>query len=232
MPTAQLLTADTFNSSGTTLVSASFTPTNNALLVAIAFWSDARTSGRNIPTASGGGLTWTQRTGGIASADGEIGGAIWTAQVTTGASMTVTLTTTASWYTNGGSMAVYQVTDHNTSNPIDATAISLDPSAYSGAKNVNFTSTPKASSVLLGGGMIDEEPADSSYITSGTGWSSDFFESHPSLAWIHTRFQQSTGTSASQLSFANISTNWSHAIAGIAINAATSPERFITIAYW
>jgi hypothetical protein len=225
-------TAETYTSStSTTMVSASFTPSNSSLIVVLGFWSDSRTSSWTLPTISGGGLSWDTRVSRIAASQYQFGYGIWTAPVTTGVSMTATLTSGASWYDNGGSMAVYSITGHNSSSPVNATAESFVNTSYSGAKSINFSTTPAASSILLGGGIIDEDGSALVDMTSGTGWTSD----HGAVGdtWIMSRFQNSTGASTSQLAFANIQAFYQHAIAGIAINEAPigTPRSFTIIYY-
>lgn len=75
--------------------SASFTPANNSLLVVCVNWDEYNTSSTH--TVSGGSLTWTQRVERNYDDSGSHAGgaAIWTAPVSTGASMTVTVTRAA-----------------------------------------------------------------------------------------------------------------------------------------
>lgn len=79
-----------------------FTPADGALLVAVHF---RFRSGTSTPGSalSGGGLTWTQRVNHLhaSSLDWDPAVAIWTAPVTTGASMTVTATTSTATHRHG-----------------------------------------------------------------------------------------------------------------------------------
>src|SRR6185369_16914949 len=76
------------------IVTSSFTPPNNSLLVVVASWENDGTPG--VSSVSGGGLTWTKI---LSTSPHFFGGSapdyylyveIWIAQVSTGASMTVT----------------------------------------------------------------------------------------------------------------------------------------------
>jgi hypothetical protein len=80
-------------SGGGTALSGSFTPANNSLLVCCINCDES--PGPNVVTPSGGGWAWTERVarGQTDSAEGLA--SIWTAPVTTGASMTITLTRTS-----------------------------------------------------------------------------------------------------------------------------------------
>lgn len=85
------------------MTSASFTPADNSLLVLCLNWDEGSTSSLVVWTISGGSLTWTtrvERNGDDAGASAG-GAAIITAPVTTGASMTVTVTRN----TGGGTQA-------------------------------------------------------------------------------------------------------------------------------
>ena len=107
-------------SQGASSTSASFTPPNNSLLVV--FVSIGTTSTTMTMNVSGGGLTWTKRaehfeadSGGY---DGYVG--VWTAPVTTGASMTISCSRSAGTVTTGHTTAkCYIITGHDTAAPID-----------------------------------------------------------------------------------------------------------------
>jgi hypothetical protein len=79
--------------SAANLVSSSFTPSNNSLLVAIV-QGLTNLSGSYTPALSGGSLAWTRRVNKIqkdSNSNAYCYAEIWTAPVTTGASMQVTL---------------------------------------------------------------------------------------------------------------------------------------------
>lgn len=112
-----LYTRQDFNaSSGTTN---SFTPPDNSLLVVVATQlkqADSATAVQNA-TISGGGLTWTRRVYQGAAGFYMTGLVIWTAPVTTGASMTVTVN----------------------ANDGDVSQISIQPIAYTDYDSVGAT---------------------------------------------------------------------------------------------
>lgn len=124
---ARFTAVGTFSGSPVTATSASFTPANNSLLVVCISASEASTNAASISSVSGGGLTWTSRgvlgtgtNGGGANSPGFC--AIYTAPVSTGASMTVS--TAITWADNfvafRVSSKVYIVTSQAGS-PIGAT---------------------------------------------------------------------------------------------------------------
>lgn len=205
---------------GTTIESGSFTPPDDSLLVVVAFWSDTRSSGRDIPAISGGGLTWTTRVSGIAPAAYRTGYAIYTAPVTTGASMTVTLTASSGAFNNGSSIAAWGVTGYDTSDPVGAGSGQLNHGSNSGPKSIAFDASPLPGSILLGGGQIDDgnSPTDAN-LTSGEGWVSDYAGGVPSMSYIRYRFHHSSGLDAVAHNFANATATAYVCTAAIEINA-------------
>ena len=74
--------------------SASFTPNNNSLLVAVGFGittANGGMRGTDLTITDSAGLTWTSRAATTASPSWSYGIRIWTAPVTTGTSMTVSI---------------------------------------------------------------------------------------------------------------------------------------------
>jgi hypothetical protein len=105
-------------------VTPNFTPANNALLVAaVRCGTDAPGSGDAGFVTTGGGWTWTKRVGRTITFDATNGliHQIWTAPVTTGASMAVTSTHTGiNSYAFG--IDVYAYTGYDTVTPVGGTA--------------------------------------------------------------------------------------------------------------
>lgn len=126
--------------------SSSFTPADNSLLVVgVSFVenSGSTTDPTSVMAVSGGGLTFTRQATAVASPTAFSSlSQIWTAPVTTGASMTLTLSTSGR---NAGLYGVSVVcyTGYNTGSPIGATA--------SGQQNGGFGSPPNPVSLTLSG---------------------------------------------------------------------------------
>ena len=194
---------------GGTFLTDSFTPSNGSFLVYVLTGQAQNGAGVPIvdPSVSGGGLTWTkqgfQNYGTIAS--GAIVG-IWTAPVSTGASMTATLTNNdGSRSFNNLSVVVYEVTGHNGNRT----------SSYSAA----LSPTPSASSVVLSGASLDRDVGDS--LVAGTGWTVDFTVAGDGyMDCIH---QRKVG--ATNAEYDTIDTGWSWAVAAIEIKSGLSERR-------
>jgi hypothetical protein len=157
---------------GTTATTTSFTPPDNCVLVAFTYAdASAGTDMNSRMTVSGGGLTWTNRAN-IPQATG--GGAwygahqIWTAQVTTGASMTVSLEVSGAGIgLDRVHLQVIAITgDINFSDFVGATATG---NGYgSGARSITLSSAPAENSIVLGSAFVDHSAA--STITPASGW--------------------------------------------------------------
>lgn len=123
---------------------ASFTPSNNSLLVVAldALFGDGGDPHTNL-TLSGGGLTWTKRVSAVNQA-GFQATQIWTAPVTTGSSMAITI---AGGVTDDSfdavSFHVYDYTGYDTASPIGATA------TQSGVDSITLSGAPVATSEVL-----------------------------------------------------------------------------------
>lgn len=120
------------SSTSTTKVTTSFTPSNNALLVAIL--GSENEAGGDLNATSGftisdsNGLTWTER---VVRENAYSGGVeefvkIFTAPVSTGAAGTITITHPSGWTPsssniNENQLHLFDVTGYNTSSPVGAT---------------------------------------------------------------------------------------------------------------
>jgi hypothetical protein len=136
---------------GATFVSGSFTPANTTLLVCFVEYDTHPAGDSGITyTPSGGGLSWTQRVErtGIETATAG-GSAIWTAPVSTGASMTITVTRGGG--TAGGtgrvSARALVLAGYDQATPVDTVTASNE--GGSGTNNLTTTSvTPGATGLL------------------------------------------------------------------------------------
>ena len=155
----------TGSAAATTLTSSSFTPSDNSLLVAMSVNQpvDSVTWG---PTISGGSLTWTKRAqGGTATGGFRIGAVIWTAPVTTGASMTVTVGPADGFGGQDYAVSVVDFTGYDVASPIGVTGDDEAESSRSGAYSLSLSGTSASTSYVIGAGGADGGPA-----TAGTGW--------------------------------------------------------------
>lgn len=126
--------------------SSSFTPADNSLLVVgVSFVENSGSTSdpTSVMAVSGGGLTFTQRATAVASPTAFSSlSQIWTAPVTTGASMAIGLSTSGR---NAGlyGISVVCYTGYNAGSPIGGTA--------SGQQSGGFGSAPNAVSLTLSG---------------------------------------------------------------------------------
>src|SRR5512144_2897420 len=127
------------------LVTGSFTPANNSLLIVFACVSDSAAL-----SVAGGSLSWTPQKSAASSGGFDSEVYCWTAPVTTGASMTVTVSGT----TQGSTccIAVYQATGHDTGTPVGATGSSTSNSGSSVTSlSYSLSGTPASTSYILAG---------------------------------------------------------------------------------
>lgn len=138
---------DTDNPSVTT---ASFTPSNNSLLVVSAL-SQAGGGTVTINISDSVGLTWTSRASSPASGF-NMASRQWTAPVTTGVSMTVTITTTNGF--GAVSVAVVDVTGYDTTTPTGVN-LQANTGARSGAYSPALSGTSASDSIVVEAGVSD-----------------------------------------------------------------------------
>lgn len=162
------------NSGSGTVTTASFTPPNNSLLFAVLCADPSSPSTSVAFSVSGGGLTWTRQ---LTLGPIYFGGSapdyyqrmeVWTAPVTTGASMTVSGTDSASG-ANHQHLHVFSWTEYDTGSPIGAT-VTRNGTTDTGALSITLSASPASTSeVLAGRARIDSGSYDST-ATPGSGW--------------------------------------------------------------
>lgn len=152
-------------------VSSTFTPSNNSLLVAI-LMAEASTAAISTDawSGAGGGLTWTRRrhtsNGGAFSCALEF----FTAPVTTGASMTVTLSHAATGGDFWGCLQVVEYTGHNVSSPIGAVAVGAHD-LLQGAVAISLDTGPSTTSTVIAARGFAVDGGGSTTATPGIEWS-------------------------------------------------------------
>lgn len=157
------------------LTTASFTPPNNSLLVVLAaFQKNAAGGFGGVACASAmtisdtAGLTWTSREFGGLTTD--YGGSVrgWTAPVTTGVSMTVSVDCGA-FDIFGGFISVVDYTGYNTADPVGATAIDISM-VTNGADSITLSAAPAATSEIFGGRYGGVPGSGAAAATPGSGY--------------------------------------------------------------
>lgn len=154
--------------------SSSFTPSqaDSLLTVVVTAGGGGGTfSGSDLVLTDSLGHTWTKRVETVASyISGTLSGAMqmWTTEIDTPASMTLTLTHTGvNLYSTR--LTGYTSTDYDTSVPIGATAQGHPASS---AVSIAMSATPAVDSVVFGGGAVITANSDGSdgTIDPGSGW--------------------------------------------------------------
>lgn len=200
----------------------SFTPSNNSLLV-IFVWAQHNNANSGVIadtlTVSGGSLTYTSRVqaqdDGATSATWGGGIRCWTAPVTTGASMTITVDCGAIDIYNY-SVHVFELTDYNTSTPVGATATRADET-NSGSVSITLSGTPASDSYVLAAGYLDE--ASDTGLTTGTGWTQQY-RSYADFFVAHT--QARTGSTSTTVGWDNFTTSYVDLQIALEIKAAAA----------
>ena len=200
---------------GTTFTTGSFTPANNSLLVVAAQLQDATISTDTMTITDTASLSWTARvTTGVDPSFSAHKTVLYTAPVTTGSSMTVTVGTLA----NGSAefaVHVFTYTGYNTGTPIGATATGT--STGGGAVTITLSASPALSSEVLASANADST-GGSSEITTGTGWTQQFHASD--TANLDAQTQTRTNSTSTTVTWNNIAT--SDVTAAMEIIAASS----------
>lgn len=172
-----LLSANSAQGHGTgPFTTASFTPASNSLLVVLVGASYAGTSYNpgNI-TVSGGGLTWTRQLAVSNSAANESALQVWSAEVGTGAPMTLTL--------DQGSDSVYlfmaqarNYTNYNPSSKFGASVVNNALSEPAGA--MTLSAAPAASSEVIAARIHNASFGTFTSATPGAGWA-ELYDQYP-----------------------------------------------------
>ncbi len=195
---------------------AAFTPPDNSIVVVII------TAMEQVPSADPSasqtisdsvGLTWTSQLA-IGNAAGGVGLRMWTAPVTTGASMTITADCGASdiqQYT----VHRYAYTGYNIGSPTGATASNGDAGA-DGALTITLSASPATDSEVIG--VLSQEMAGSGAgyaVTVGTGWT-EIYEATVDTDFVHAQSQVRTGSTSTSVTWDDIAAggiNASHTVA-------------------
>lgn len=184
-------------------VTGSFTPSDNSLLLATVFYI-AEADGANegsIITLSGGGLLWTSRAVSTTSAGWQYGMRMFTAPVTTGASMTLTAGT------GGLNVHRYRVvcveyTGYDTGSPVGATAVGSDADG-DGAASITLSGAPAATSEVFAGALTAFNGSSAFAIDAGTGWTEQ--DDVAETAWAAFQTQYRTGSTSTTVAWDDMS---------------------------
>jgi len=192
-----------------TATSASFTPPNNSLLVLIAAIQGNGTSGAL--SISGGGLTWTARV--ISSNIYQSGPPgknvrllLYTANVTTGAPMQITVSDSGTVTTDKGSvlLSIMAYTGHNMGSPGGATVSNTTP----GDAGLTMTMTaPLSSSQVIAWRMRSDVASISAGINPGGGWTAVHSVSSTTPGNLNLDTMVREGSTSTSVTFTDTSSN-------------------------
>ncbi len=229
-PTVTELTHKESTTTGN-ITTASFTPANGSLLVAIGTLLGAPNSGwggsqdtddwLSQTITDSAGLTWTRRTGVSADDNGDPNSwiaesVIWTAPVTTGVAMTVTFGETSTpGYAGERVGYVFQVTGHNAGSPIGAVGTSQGWNQASPAITLN--AAPAAGSIVIGALATDNDSASASAISTGSGFTQ--LDERQGQTWLASHVQSRTGSTSTSVPWTKTGA-YTHAAAAIEIKPA------------
>lgn len=153
----------------------SFTPGNSVLLVVLAYFtatSNDGSRGTTLTITDSAGLTWTSREATTAAPNWSYGIRAWTAPVTTGVSMTVSVDVGATTI-DAMRIEVYEYSDYDTVTPVGATAIGSDADG-AGAASVTLSASPLSSSEVLAMAGFTLNTSTAGTVTEGAGWTELF----------------------------------------------------------
>lgn len=208
---------------GTATVSGSFTPPNNSLLVLVLGISITQSSSTS-RSVSGGGLTWTLQKSSSGNLLGFFGYSdIYTAPITTGASMTVSITGSG---TAGQHYAlVYDIcayTGHNTSTPIGATASGQDLSGGNPSAGMTLSGSPASTSEVLAVALQDCDGTGAGPY-QGTGYTNLFFAGPSNGDAIPVEIEYRDSSTSTAVAFQDmLSTGASYGWVGAAVEIQAS----------
>lgn len=192
--------AETFGTGAYT--SASFTPNNNSLLVAIGFAmeeTDTGLEGTSLTITDSAGLTWTSRAATTTSPAWSYGIRIWTAPVTTGTSMTVSLDAGA-FNVHQYRLIVVDYTSYDTGTPVGGTVVGSDADG-DGAAAITLSSAPASASEVIAACLTGVFTGSGS-VTPGTGWTE--IDDSATANWVVYQTQIRTGSTSDSVDWNDV----------------------------
>lgn len=207
MPTRVNYGPFNFMSTNTTAAqtTSSFTPPNNSLLVVCVTAVNRSATpaiGPNLTLSDSVNLTWTKRVQGTDAARWGAAGVIWTAPVTTGAPMTLTVDC-GDIQVHDAIVWVFAFTNYNTASPVGGTANGASETGV-GPFSMNLTSAPAASSEVLAFGALVLDFTGTFGPVAGTGWT-QVGNNYVQPEWSAHHGQRRTGSTNQAVSWADMS---------------------------
>jgi hypothetical protein len=206
MPTrTNLLQANSATSFGAgAYTPASFTPSNNVLVGVLARamqTDDTGLEGTTLTITDSAGLTWTSRVASATSPGWSYGHRFWTAPVTTGESMTVSIDAGA-FSVEIYRVEVYQWADYDTVTPVGATADGTDADG-NGAAAITLGAAPASNSEVIAF-MTTVMNSGASSAAPGAGWT-ELFDFSSAAGFITAQTQVRSGSTSTSVDWADLS---------------------------
>ena len=202
---------------------AAFTPSNNSLLVVVLGIAYAGTSATptNATVVDSAGLTWTRQLEVSASAANEAALQVWTAPVTTGVSMTITV--------DEGADSVYayfvdvvDYTGYDTSSPIGASVTNTALSEPTGP--MTLSAAPASTSEVIAARVHNAAAIGFTAATPGSGWT-ELYDQFPYTGGAGMESQVRGGSTSTSIAWTNVNTTpvTAEQLIGLAIEIKQAP---------
>lgn len=211
--------------------SSAFTPANNSLLVVtLSALSDSTPDLSTVLTSSPS-LTWTrwvlERTT-LGNYAAEI--TIWTAEVATGASTTITMTPrsgTSFMFSDGNASAI-SVTEFtgydSVGGPTGVSGSDHLNTSSTGAHSLTLSGTSASDSAIVAVASLDGDHLDpASYLVEGSGYTVLYASQNANLGWHHSLTEYKIGAQ-STAEWATLQTAYQFATGALEIKAAASAD--------
>ena len=193
------------SSTSTTKVTTSFTPSNSSLLLVVFGGLNDGGGDQDISTftiTDSVGLTWTQRIAVNTTYSGAVEAATiyWTAPVTSGAPMTITIGHSASWTFTAAAEAMLQAFDftgYHGSSPVgvSGTATNTGDAGYT----LTLSGSPASDSIVLGNVFQSNDTAGNHTASPGSGCTEEYDSA--SSTFGHLQTQTRTGVTTASMAW-------------------------------
>jgi hypothetical protein len=193
------------------------------VVVVLGHIKDSGAQTHNIFRAAASGLTFTEETGASQAVGDTAAIRILSAPHSAGGSTTITIDSNGQ-NVYGIFYAIYEVTGHDTADPIGAIAAAAQSATLDGSYSITLNAAPAASSIVLAAITIDTDPGTNT-VDPGTGWTEDVdIDSSASFFGVM-ETQRRTGSTSTTVTWNDIRagaspTPYSTAAAAVEIKAA------------
>ncbi len=202
-------------SSATFAPTASFTPSNNSLLVVVCMAvgnSDSGMRGTDLSISNTGGWTFTSRKASTGSAGWSYAVRIWTAPVTTGASMTVTCSTGVGSIGGNAYIYVADYTGYDTGTPVGVDGAASIGAGADGAQSFTLSGSPCSGGEVIAA-LVGAVGSGTVNVTEGSGWTE--LADAPLLDQSRNQVQIRTGSTSTSVAWVDVAVGGSPSGVGV-----------------